>query len=36
MPREDEEPAGGKASHMSEAELLVIMRKVAVPELLDQ
>jgi len=36
MPREDEEPAEGKASPMAGAELLIAMRKLAVLELPDQ
>eukprot|EP00253_Pinus_taeda_P008937 PITA_08937 len=36
MPGEDEEPAGEKANHMEEGGLQVIMRKVAVPKLLEQ
>jgi len=36
MPGEDDESTGEKAGHMAEGRLLVIMRKVAVLELLDQ
>lgn len=36
MPGEDEEVAGEKANHMEEGGLLVVMRKVEVPELPDQ
>ena len=36
MPREDEELAGEKTSHMAEAGQLVAMRKAVVPKLSDQ
>eukprot|EP00253_Pinus_taeda_P013655 PITA_13655 len=36
MPREDEELAREKVSHMEEGELLVVMRKATVAQLLDQ